>query len=51
MSFPVAESAGEREALYLNESIFRAGRGGLEDAITAIAKVREHAHELAAVSA
>ena len=51
MSFPVAESAGEREALYLKESIFRAGRGGLEDAITAIAKVREHAHELAAVSA
>ena len=51
MSFPVAESAGEREALYLNENIFRAGRDGLADAITAIAKVQEHAHELAAVSA
>ena len=26
MSFPVAEAAGEREAVYLNESVFRAGR-------------------------
>jgi dTDP-4-amino-4,6-dideoxygalactose transaminase len=51
MSFPVAESAGEREALYLNESVFRAGRRGVEDAVTAIAKVQQHAHELAALPA
>ena len=49
MSFPVAESAGEREAVYLNESVFRAGRQGVEDAVTAIAKVQQHAHELTAV--
>jgi dTDP-4-amino-4,6-dideoxygalactose transaminase len=49
MSFPVAESAGEREAVYLNESVFRAGPQGVEDAVTAIAKVQQHAHELAAV--
>ena len=34
MSFPVAEAAGEREAVYLNESVFRAGRQGVEDAVT-----------------
>jgi len=51
MSFPVAESAGEREALYLNENVFRAGRRGVEDAVTAIAKVQQHAHELAALPA
>jgi hypothetical protein len=45
----VAESAGEREAVYLNESVFRAGRQGVEDAVTAIAKVQQHAHELTAV--
>ena len=49
MSFPVAESAGEREAVYLNESVFRAGPQGVEDAVTAIAKVQQHAHELTAV--
>ena len=49
MSFPVAESAGEREAVYLNENVFRAGPQGVEDAATAIAKVQQHAHELAAV--
>jgi dTDP-4-amino-4,6-dideoxygalactose transaminase len=48
MSFPVAESAGERESLYLNENVFRAGRRGIEDAIEAMAKVQQHADELAA---
>jgi dTDP-4-amino-4,6-dideoxygalactose transaminase len=46
MSFPVAESAGEREAVYLNENVFRAGRQGVEDVVTALAKVQAHAHEL-----
>jgi hypothetical protein len=29
--------------------VFRAGRQGVEDAVTAIAKVQQHAHELTAV--
>jgi hypothetical protein len=49
MSFPVAESAAEREAVYFNENIFRAGRQGVQDAIDAIAKVQAHASELIAV--
>ena len=51
MSFPVAESAGEREAVYLNENVFRAGRQGVEDVVTALAKVQAHAHELVPVRA
>src|SRR6478672_3941663 len=47
MRFPVAEAAGEREAVYLNECVFRAGRAGVEDVVTALAKVQQHAHELA----
>jgi|1186.fasta_scaffold06212_2 dTDP-4-amino-4,6-dideoxygalactose transaminase len=46
MSFPVAESAGERESLYLNENVFRAGRRGIEDVVEALAKVQQHADEL-----
>jgi dTDP-4-amino-4,6-dideoxygalactose transaminase len=49
MSFPVAESAAEREAVYLNECVFRAGRQGVQDAVDALAKVQAHASELAAV--
>jgi dTDP-4-amino-4,6-dideoxygalactose transaminase len=49
MHFPVAEAAGEQQAVYLNEAVFRAGREGVEDAAAAIAKVQRHAHELAAV--
>jgi hypothetical protein len=51
MSFPVAEAAGERQAVYLNECVFRAGRRGVEDVVAALAKVQEHAHELTAVQA
>jgi dTDP-4-amino-4,6-dideoxygalactose transaminase len=51
MHFPVAEAAGERQAVYLNENVFRAGRRGVEDAAEAIAKVQRHAHELAGVRA
>jgi dTDP-4-amino-4,6-dideoxygalactose transaminase len=40
MSFPVAEAAGERTAVYLNESIFRSDEAGIEDAVEAIAKVQ-----------
>ena len=47
MSFPVAEDAGLRRAVYLDESVFRAGRRGVEDAVEALAKVQRHAGELA----
>jgi dTDP-4-amino-4,6-dideoxygalactose transaminase len=46
MSFPVAEAAGLRESVYLSESVFRAGREGVEHAVEAIAKVQKHADEL-----
>ena len=46
MSFPVAESAGERESIYLMENTFRAGREGIDHLVEALAKVQNHAHEL-----
>jgi len=49
MSFPVAEAAGLRESIYLQENVFRAGRQGIDDAVEAIAKVQKHADELAGV--
>jgi hypothetical protein len=48
MSFPVAEDAGLRRTVYLDENLFRAGRQGVEDAVEALAKVQRHAAELAA---
>jgi dTDP-4-amino-4,6-dideoxygalactose transaminase len=51
MSFPVAEDAGERRAVYLDECIFRSDRRGVEDAVEAIAKVQRHAAEAAATVA
>jgi dTDP-4-amino-4,6-dideoxygalactose transaminase len=46
MSFPVAEAAGLRESIYLQENAFRAGLEGVEAIAEALAKVQEHAHEL-----
>jgi dTDP-4-amino-4,6-dideoxygalactose transaminase len=46
MSFPVAEDAGLRRSIYLQENVFRAGRQGIDDAVEAIAKVQKHADEL-----
>jgi dTDP-4-amino-4,6-dideoxygalactose transaminase len=46
MSFPVAEDAGLRRTVYLDENVFRAGRRGIEDAVEALAKVQRHAGEL-----
>jgi dTDP-4-amino-4,6-dideoxygalactose transaminase len=46
MSFPVAEEAALRRTVYLDESVFRAGRRGVEDAVEALAKVQRHAGEL-----
>jgi dTDP-4-amino-4,6-dideoxygalactose transaminase len=50
-SFPVAEEAGERRAVYLNENVFRAGRQGVEHVVEAIAKVQRHADELRTLTA
>jgi hypothetical protein len=46
MSFPVAEDAALRRTVYLDESVFRAGRRGAEDAVEALAKIQRHADEL-----
>lgn len=46
MSFPVAERLALRQTVYLDESVFRAGRQGVEDAVEALAKVQRHAAEL-----
>jgi hypothetical protein len=46
MSFPVAEQACEHEAVWLDESIFRTGRQGVDDAIAAIKKIQKYVREL-----
>jgi dTDP-4-amino-4,6-dideoxygalactose transaminase len=48
MSFPVAEAAGERTAVYLDECIFRSDEAGVEDAVEALAKVQRLAAGIAA---
>ncbi len=47
MHFPVAELACEHEAVWLDESIFRAGRKGVDDAVAALKKIQKNAAELA----
>jgi dTDP-4-amino-4,6-dideoxygalactose transaminase len=51
MSFPVAEDAGLRRSIYLQENVFRAGRGGIDDVVEALAKVQKHADELQGLQA
>ena len=48
MSFPVAEAAGLRESVYVDENVFRAGALGVDQAVEAIAKIQSHAAELSA---
>lgn len=48
MQFPEAERACEREAVWLDESVFRAGRQGVDDAVAALRKIYEQGDELAA---
>ncbi len=50
MSFPEAERACEREAIWLDESIFRAGHQGVDDAVAALSKIQENASELVAAA-
>jgi dTDP-4-amino-4,6-dideoxygalactose transaminase len=40
MKLPEAERASEREAIWLDESVFRAGEQGIEDVVMAIAKIQ-----------
>ncbi len=47
MSLPVAERACEHEAVWLDESVFRAGRRGVDDAVAALKKIQKNASELA----
>jgi dTDP-4-amino-4,6-dideoxygalactose transaminase len=46
MSFPVAERACEAEAVWLDESIFRAGQNGVDDVVFALKKIQANADEL-----
>jgi hypothetical protein len=48
MSFPEAERACLREAVWLDERVFRAGPRGVDDAVTALRKIQENAGELQA---
>jgi dTDP-4-amino-4,6-dideoxygalactose transaminase len=47
MELPEAERACQREAIWLDENIFRAGRQGVDDAVAALRKVYENREELA----
>jgi len=46
MSFPVAEQACDEQAVWLDESIFRAGQKGVADVIRALKKILSNVDEL-----
>jgi dTDP-4-amino-4,6-dideoxygalactose transaminase len=46
MRFPEAERACLREAVWLDECVFRAGRQGIDDAVAALRKIQAHADDL-----
>jgi dTDP-4-amino-4,6-dideoxygalactose transaminase len=50
MNLPEATRACEHEAIWLDESIFRAGTKGADDAVAAIRKIQKNAKELKAAS-
>jgi len=50
MHLPEATRACEQEAVWLDESIFRAGPKGVDDAIAAIRKIQNNAEELNAAA-
>ena len=51
MHYPEAERAAEREAVWLDESIFRAGRAGVEDVIAALLKIHAAAGDIRTAAA
>ena len=46
MELPEAKRACEHEAVWLDESIFRSGQSGVDDAVAAIKKIQQHSAEL-----
>lgn len=44
MHFPQAETAHQREAVWMPEQVLRAGRQGVDDVVNALKKVRETLH-------
>lgn len=50
MHLPEAERACEREAVWLDESVFRSGREGVDDAVSALRKIVENGKALAAAA-
>ncbi|MEM9949842.1 MAG: DegT/DnrJ/EryC1/StrS family aminotransferase [Cyanobacteria bacterium P01_D01_bin.36] len=51
MRFPEAERACEQEAIWLDESVFRAGKQGIDDVIASLLKVQQQSATLAAAKA
>jgi len=49
MYFATAERLSQHEAIWLGEALFRAGKQGVDDVVTALKKVQMHAPELAAI--
>lgn len=49
--FKTAQRLAQHEAVWLPESVFRAGKQGLDDVVAALKKVQAHAQELVAHSA
>ena len=45
-SLPEAERAGERESIWLDERVFRAGPGGIDDVAPALKKIQDQSTEL-----
>jgi predicted metal-dependent HD superfamily phosphohydrolase len=46
LHFPEAERVSEDEAVWLNEAIFRAGRGGIDDVVNALKKLLDNREEM-----
>jgi dTDP-4-amino-4,6-dideoxygalactose transaminase len=46
LHFPEAERGSEDEAIWLNESIFRAGREGIDDVVNALKKLLDNSEEM-----
>ena len=46
MSFPVTETASEKESIWMSESIFRSGRQGIEDLVRGIQKLERNRDKL-----
>ena len=51
MSFPEAERAAERESVWVNESVFRAGQQGIDDVTDALKKIVINRVQLVGIAA